>query len=91
MLKGTTPTLLFHEGNYASTQDAQIEDVFSIVFPFGLGGIQGPRENRVSPLECFKHYMRLSLPQTKRPDFSLAVCSMYHWIKSFNTGFIVCK
>ena len=65
MLKGTTSTLLFHGGNYASTQDAQIEDVFPVVFPFGKGEVQGPRENGVSPLECFKHYMHLSLPQTK--------------------------
>ena len=91
MLKGTTPTLLFHGGDYESTQNIHIEDVFPVVFPFGIGGVQGPRENAVSPLECFKHYMRLSLPQTKRPDFILAVCSMYHSIKSFNTGFIICK
>eukprot|EP00957_Ditylum_brightwellii_P084418 6419300-Ditylum_brightwellii.AAC.2 len=45
MFKGTTPTLLFHGGNYASAQDAQIEDVFPVVFLFGKGGVQGPREN----------------------------------------------
>eukprot|EP00957_Ditylum_brightwellii_P026861 2030958-Ditylum_brightwellii.AAC.1 len=76
MLNSTTSTLLFHGGNYASTQDAQIEDVSPVAFPFGKGGVQGPKENGVSPLECFKHYMALSLPQIKRPNFILAVCSM---------------
>ena len=45
----------------------------------------------MSPLECLKHYMRLSLPHMKRPDFVLAVCSIYHRIKSFTTGFLTCK
>ena len=71
MLKGTTPTLLFHGGEFASAQEVQIQDVFPVVFPFGRGGINENRPNGVSPLECLKHYMRLSLPSMKRPDFFL--------------------
>ena len=91
MLKGTSPTLLFHGGEYANIQELQIEDIFPICFPFGKGGVNEQRRNPVSPVECLKHYMRLSLPHMKRSDFILVVCSMYHQIKSFTSGFLSCK
>ena len=91
MLHGTTPTLLFYGGEYAKMQELQIQDIFPVPFLFGRDGINDRRRNSVSPLKCLKHYMRLSLPHLKRPDFVLAVCSMYHRIKSFTTGFITCK
>ncbi len=89
MLNGTAPTILFHGGEFASLAETKIQDIFPVSFPFGTGGMNEKRKNGVSQLECLKHYMRLSLPQTHRPDFILVVCSIYHCIKSFTSGFIM--
>jgi hypothetical protein len=89
MLNGTAPTILFHGGEFSSIAETKIQDIFPVSFPFGTGGINEKRKNGVSQLECLKHYMRLSLPQMHRPEFILAVCSIYHRIKSFTSGFIM--
>ena len=47
--------------------------------------------NKISQLECIKHYTRLSLPQFHRHDFLLVLLGIFNQIKSFETGIIRCK
>ena len=50
MLNGTTPTLLFHPGNYESDRDIPIENMFPLVFPYGIGGFEMPKSKRRNKL-----------------------------------------
>ena len=91
MLDGTSPTLLFHGGNYANERESSITDMFPIQFPYGQGEVGMRRRTKISPKECLKHYCNMSLPQMHRPDFVLVVTSMYARMLAFDTGFIKCK
>lgn len=92
MLKGTTPTILFHGGNFATnSHNIPLHTMFPIQFPFGFGGLDMKRPTRVSHEECIKHYMNLSLPQFHRQDFILVLLGIYNRIKSYQTGIIQCK
>ena len=91
MMNGTTPTLLFHGGNFASSHKCPLHSMFPIQFPFGLGGLDMKRRTSVSDEECIRHYMQLSLPQFHRQDVILVMLGIYHRIKSFQTGIIQYK
>ena len=91
IIKGTVPTLLFHGRDFACSRQTPIQSIFPIQFPYGLGGVHEKRKNKVSEIECLRHYLRLSLPQFQRPDFILVVLGMYHRIKSFTSGLVKCK
>ena len=91
MLNGTTPTLLFHGGEFVKGHKIPMHSMFPIQFPFGLGGLEMKRPTKISEEECLRHYMNLSLPQFHRQDFILVLLGMYHRLKSFQTGIIQCK
>ena len=91
LMKGSTPTLLFHPGSYNFQRDMPLTHLFPLQFPFGYGGIKENRPNKVSELECLKHYARLSSPEFRRGDFLLVTCHIYNRIKSFQSGFIKSK
>lgn len=93
MLNNEKPTMLLYGGSYKKSHEVNLEDVFPVQFPFGLGGpdLGVPRKVPVSEEACIRHYLKLSLKQFMRPDFIL-VC--YHIIcrsTSFKTGVIKCK
>ena len=91
LLKGTSPTLLFHPGNYVKEYDLPFTSMFPLQFPFGHGDMFLKRPIPVSKIECIKNYMRVSLPQFRRQNFILVSTHMYHRIKSFETGYIKCQ
>ena len=91
MLNGTTPTLLFHGGEFVKGHKIPMHSMFPIQFPFGLGGLEMKRPTNISEEECLRHYMNLSLPQFHCQDFILVLLGMYHRLKSFQTGMIQCK
>ena len=78
MLNGTTPTLLFHGGEFVKGHKIPMHSMFPIQFPFGLGGLEMKRPTNISEEECLRHYMNLSLPQFHRQDFILVLLGMYH-------------
>jgi len=78
MLNGTTPTLLFHGGEFVKGHKIPMHSMFPIQFPFGLGGLEMKRPTKISEEECLRHYMNLSLPQFHRQDFILVLLGMYH-------------
>ena len=84
MLKGRTPTILFHGGKFASNgHNIPLHTMFPIQFPFGFGGLDMTRPTKVSHEECMKHYMNLSLPQFHTQDFTLTLLGIYNRIKSY--------
>ena len=92
ILKGTTPMILFHGGDYVSnSHDIPLYSMFPIQFPFGLGALDMKRTNKISDEECIKHYMRLSLPQFHRQDFILILLGVYNRIESYQTVIIQYK
>jgi hypothetical protein len=93
MLNGTTPTLLFHPGNYECDRDIPIENMFPLVFPYGIGGFEMKkgRRNKLSIESLIDHYFHLSLPQFHRPDFILVLFSMLMRRRAFSSGVIKCK
>ena len=91
MLQGTTPTLLFHGGEFAKDREVLIQQLCPVQFPFYIRGIRDRRKKKVSQMECLEYYMRLALPQMHRPIFVFLVCSMYQRLKSFSTAFVRCK
>ena len=78
MINGTTPTILFHGGDFVKGHEILLHSMFSIQFPFGLGGLDMKRPPKISEEECLRHYMNLSLPQFHRQDFILVLLGMYH-------------
>jgi hypothetical protein len=93
MLDNNAPIMLMYGGSYLKSHEINLEDVFPVQFPFGMGGpdLGIARKVPVSVEECLRHYCRLSLRQFMKPDFIL-VC--YHILcrnASFKTGVIKCK
>ena len=64
--------------------------LFPLHFPFGTGGIEENRRNRVSVGECLKHFLRLSLPMLQRSDIILVICHMHLRMKSFQSAYLKC-
>jgi hypothetical protein len=93
MMHETTLTLLFYPGNYESDRDIPIEDMFPLVFPYGIGGFEmkAGRRNKLSIEALIDHYLHLSLPQFHRPDFILVLFSMLMRRQAFSSGVIKCK
>ena len=91
MLERTMPTLLVSGRNYANLTELALENVAPLQFPFGQGGPAVKRRNRISPLECYRHYCRLSLPQFFRGDFLLILNNMYNRLRSYTTAALTCR
>jgi len=91
MLDRTMPTLLVSGGEYANLKELELENVTPLQFPFGQGGPKQSRRTRISYLECFKLYSRLSLKQFMRADFLLILNHMHGRLCSFNKAIIKCK
>ena len=45
---GTTQTLLFHSGHFADRCKVPLHSMFSIKFPWGLGGLDIKRQINIS-------------------------------------------
>ena len=88
LMKGQTPTLMFHPESFFGERDVPLQAIFPIQFPYGIGGVKEKIPINVSEIECLKHYLRLSLTQFRRQDFLLVACHIYHRIRSFQTGYI---
>ena len=91
MLERTMPTLLVSGRNYANLTELALENIAPLQFPFGQGGPTVKRRNRISPLECYRHYCRLSLPQFFRGDFLLILNNMYNRLRSYTTASLTCR
>ena len=61
LLKGTSPTLLFHPGNYVKEYDLPFTSMFPLQFPFGHGDMFLKRLIPISKIKCIKDYMRVLL------------------------------
>ena len=58
MLKGTTPTILFHGGSYTiNGHNIPLHTIFPVQFILGLGSLDMSRQTRVSYEECVTYYM----------------------------------
>eukprot|EP00986_Skeletonema_menzelii_P013820 scaffold8448_cov188-Skeletonema_menzelii.AAC.1 len=91
MIERTMPTLLVSGGSFANLRELLLENVAPLQFPFGQGGPKVSRRNHISPLECYRHYCRLSLPQFFRGDFLLILNHMYNRLRSYSTAMITCR
>jgi len=91
MMTKTMPTLLVQGGNYANLHELLLENVCALQFPFGNGGPKMKRRNPVSAMECYRHYLRLSLCQFMRGDFLLLINHMYNRCLSYKTAMIKCR
>ena len=91
MLNQSTPTLLVAGGNYANMKELRIEDVLPFAFPFGLGGLKGPRRTRISQEALFQRYFRLAMPQFMRGDVIAVLAHMYGRLLSFKSGVMTCR
>lgn len=86
---GETPTLLFHPTKVVS--HAKLSQICPIAFPFGTGDVDCHRKPFVSEIECFQHYMKLSLPQFQEAQTILIIHHIYQRRKSFLTGIAKCN
>ena len=91
MLEKTMPTLLVQGGSFANFKEVMLENIAAVQFPFGLGGPTILRRNHVSPLECYRHYCRLSPSQFMRGDFLLILNHMQNRYLSYQTAMIKCR
>ena len=90
LLKDKEPTLIYNSRNYVADYRITLPTLFPLHFPFGTGGIEEDRRNRVSVGECLKHFLRLSLPMFQRSDIILVICHMYLRSKSFQSAYLKC-
>ena len=90
-MKGQKPTLLFRNGDIVGHHTIDLIDIFPLVFPYGWGGPNERRENRVGKSSVLRHYCRISLPQMQQSQFLLVLCSMWQRLESFNKCVINCK
>ena len=74
-IKGKKPTLLFRNGDYIGSHTIDLVELFPLIFPYGWGGPDERRGNKVGKSSILRHYCRISLPQM-RPQFLLVLCSM---------------
>lgn len=91
LIKGETPTMLFHPNELVVDRDLDLTKIFPVQFPFGVGSPLCTRMNKISHEECLKHYLQLSLPQFHHPDFVLVVSHMITRIHSFRYASLRCR
>ena len=85
------PTLLVSGKNYANLRELCLVNTAPLQFPFGQGGPKVVRRTPISPMECYRHYCRLSLPQFFRGDFLLILNHMYNRLRSYDTAVVTCR
>ena len=90
LLKDKEPTLIYNSKHYMADYRITLPALFPLHFPFGSGGVEENRRNRVSVGECLKHFLRLSLPMFQRSDIILVICHMYLRMKSFQSAYLKC-
>ena len=83
-LKGEKPTLSFRSGDYIGSHTIDLVKLFPLIFPYGWGGPDERRGNRVGKSSILRHYCRISLPQMQQSQFLLVLCSMWQRLESFN-------
>ena len=91
IIERTPPTLLAYGGDYVGGQSLKLENVIPTAFPWGLGGPEMPRRNRVSIEKSLAHYGRLSLPQFMKGDFCLLTDNMLDRRLSYTSGKLKCR
>ena len=91
MLERTMPTLLVSGKNFANLRELCLVNTAQLQFPFGQGGPKVVRRTPISPMECYRHYCRLSLPQFFRGDFLLILNHMYNRLRSYDTAVVTCR
>jgi hypothetical protein len=91
LIKGETPTMLFHPDELVVDRDLDLSKIFPVQFPFGVGSPLCSRMNKISHEECLRHYLQLSLPQFHQPDFVLVVSHMLNRIHSFRYASLRCR
>ena len=91
MIDRTMPTLLVNGTNYADLRELLLENIAPLQFPFGQGGPKVNRRTHISPVECYRYYCRLSLPQFMRGDFLLLLNHMFNRQRSYETAVVTCK
>ena len=62
-------TLLFKYGARLQSHLVKLEDIFPVIFPFGRGGLNEKRGNKVKKSDMLRHYSKLALNQLQRADF----------------------
>jgi hypothetical protein len=71
VLTGNTPSMYLFGKNFVQDIRLKLEKVFPITFPFGVGGPDAERENKVSYVNCLEQYRNLCLPNMHRDDIIL--------------------
>ena len=63
ILSSKEPTLLFRGGDRVFDRDVEIEDIFPVQFPFGIGGVHMKnRPTQISKADILQHYSIVTFP-----------------------------
>ena len=57
LMKGQTPTLMFHPESFFGERDVPLQAIFPIQFPYGIGVVKEKIPINVSEIECLKHFV----------------------------------
>ena len=88
VLTAKEPTLIYTNSKTENDWSLSLPKIFPLYFPYGVGGIKEGRANKVSDIECMRHYLRLSLPQFQKADFILVLCQMYLRRAAFQSAYV---
>jgi len=86
---GETPTLIYHPSKIVN--QATLSQLCPIAFPFGTGDVNEKRKPLVSDIECYQHYLKISLPQFSEGQVVLIIHHMFQRKKSFLSGITKCN
>ena len=79
----TSPTVEVFGTTFEQDHRIKIEHALPYQFPFGVGGFDELRENRVSKTALLSHFQDICLPAFRRQDFALISNHFYNRIKSY--------
>ena len=91
VISGNTPTMYLFGNNFVSDVNLKLESVFPIAFPFGVGGPDTHRENKVSYEECLRHYRDLCLSAMHKEDIILMSYHLVNRILSYKLAILKCS
>jgi len=68
-----------------------LQKAFPVQFPYGRGGLDEDRPQKVSDEELLKLYLTVADPSVLEPNFILSVHTLFEKQRSLNRAFIMCQ